>query len=334
MKKSRIALLLLVFVLLGSFADPVQANPIDQAFAGDFSQSLTTVELNFVSEKYAQAWKAELDHIAVVMKQQYHFDEDKAHVDAYVTAYEQAAQAAGLIEWINWSDSNAAPVGRHFGTGAASASMSAQANVYKQAALQLITLYQGQSGERNTYSYAYSGQGACLKQEQDSHRQGTKSCNETKGAYISQPTAGKVLAAAAPGNSQRKTTGISAEELTGIELLNRDRKQQGLPPLIPDPQLTKVARAHAEDMVAQNYFDHINLQGQSPFDRLEMNGISYQSAGENIAYNDSLEEMEIAWMNSPGHRANILDDSYTHVGLGLCHSEDGSIYGVQLFASH
>ncbi|TWH44957.1 CAP domain-containing protein [Sporomusa sp. KB1] len=138
---------------------------------------------------------------------------------------------------------------------------------------------------------------------------------------------------ATPG-SNSQIAGISANELLGIELLNNDREQHGLPRLIADPNLTKVAREHAADMVVRHYFNHTNLQGQSPFDRLKANGITYRSAGENIAYNYSVEKLEEAWMNSPGHRANILNTGYTHVGLGLYPGENGSLYGVQVFAGY
>lgn len=131
-----------------------------------------------------------------------------------------------------------------------------------------------------------------------------------------------------------QTAGITKNELLGIELLNNDRSKQGLPRLVADARLTEVARNHAADMVANNYFNHTNLQGQSPFDRIEANGITYKSAGENIAYNYSVEKLEEAWMNSPGHRANILNTGYTHVGLGLYPGKNGSLYGVQVFASY
>ena len=137
-----------------------------------------------------------------------------------------------------------------------------------------------------------------------------------------------------PARSQSGTTGITPDELKAINLLNRDRAQNGLAPLAADPKLTLVARRHAADMTARGYFNHTNLQGQSPFDRLKANGITYRLAGENIAYNSSIEKMEAGWMASPGHRANILNAGYTHVGLGLAVKPDGTLYGVQLFASY
>lgn len=133
-------------------------------------------------------------------------------------------------------------------------------------------------------------------------------------------------------NSSKES--ITEDELQAIELLNKDREEQGLPRLIADARLTKVGRKHAADMVENNYFNHKNLQGQSPFDRMKASGITYRSAGENIAYNSNIVDMEEAWMKSPGHRANILNTKYTHVGVGLAQGDNGTIYGVQLFASY
>lgn len=127
---------------------------------------------------------------------------------------------------------------------------------------------------------------------------------------------------------------ITQDEMQGIELLNNDREKHGLPRLIADSKLTQAARKHAADMVTNHYFSHTNLQGQSPFDRLKASGIAYRSAGENIGYNANAAELEKAWMNSPGHRANILNSTYTHAGVGLYTGENGAIYGVQLFASY
>lgn len=141
----------------------------------------------------------------------------------------------------------------------------------------------------------------------------------------------------AGGNKQQSAgnnASITSQEMQAIQLLNRDRAQNGLGPLTADAKLTQVARNHAADMAQQNYFNHTNLRGQSPFDRMSANRIAYRSAGENIAYNYSLEDMEEAWMNSSGHRANILSKGYTHAGVGLYTKADGTIYGVQLFASY
>ncbi|CVK18698.1 CAP domain-containing protein [Sporomusa sphaeroides] len=133
---------------------------------------------------------------------------------------------------------------------------------------------------------------------------------------------------------QAAPAAITGDERLGIDLLNRDREKQGLPRLSADAKLSQVARKHAKDMAQNKYFSHTNRKGQSPFDRMKEDGITYRSAAENIAYNSSIAAMQAAWMNSPGHRTNILNSQYTHVGLGLYTASDGTIYGVQLFARY
>lgn len=124
---------------------------------------------------------------------------------------------------------------------------------------------------------------------------------------------------------------LAAEEKEAVDLLNKDRAAQGLKPLSVDSSLTRLAENYAQDMINRNFFDHYNPEGQSPFDRMRQAGISYLSAGENIAINTSVSKAEVAFMNSPGHRANILNTSYTHVGIGVRHSANGSVYVVQEF---
>lgn len=130
-----------------------------------------------------------------------------------------------------------------------------------------------------------------------------------------------------------RSAAATNDEETAVKLLNQDRAKRGLAALKIDPRLTQVARAHAQDMVQNGFFDHVNQQGKSPFDRMHDNGISYRTAGENIAQNATVAALETAWMNSPKHRDNILSTSYTHVGVGLCKADDGTLYGVQVFAS-
>ena len=84
-------------------------------------------------------------------------------------------------------------------------------------------------------------------------------------------------------------------------------------------------------MIQRGYFSHYNPEGLSPFDRMSRAGISYRTAGENLAINVSVPAAEQAFMNSSGHRANILNSSYTEVGIGVVHSPSGSVYVVQEF---
>lgn len=113
------------------------------------------------------------------------------------------------------------------------------------------------------------------------------------------------------------TSSVSAFEKQVVELTNAERAKNGLPALTLDTNLSKVARAKSEDMSKNNYFDHTSPTYGSPFDMMKQFGISYKAAGENIAKGQTTPEQVVkAWMNSEGHRANILSDKFTHIGVG------------------
>lgn len=131
--------------------------------------------------------------------------------------------------------------------------------------------------------------------------------------------------------SSSGSTDVTALEQQAVDLLNADRKANGLPALQADSRITTLARNYAQDMINRNYFSHYNPEGQSPFDRLKQAGISYSAAGENIGVNQSIEKAETAFMNSSGHRANILNSAYTKVGIGVASDKSGNIYIVQDF---
>ncbi|WP_371932311.1 CAP domain-containing protein [Bacillus sp. WLY-B-L8] len=124
---------------------------------------------------------------------------------------------------------------------------------------------------------------------------------------------------------------LSAFEQKVVDLTNAERAKQGLPALKVDAALSKVARIKSEDMQKNHYFDHTSPTYGSPFDMMKQFGISYKSAGENIAQGQRTpEEVVQAWMNSAGHRANILNSGYTHIGVGYV--ENGN-YWTQEFIS-
>ncbi len=108
-----------------------------------------------------------------------------------------------------------------------------------------------------------------------------------------------------------------AYELKVLELVNAERAKYGLSALSWNDELAQVARAHSKDMATRGFFSHNTPEGKTPFDRIKSAGISYRSAGENIAAGQKTpEEVVEAWMNSEGHRANILNSSYTQIGVG------------------
>lgn len=112
-----------------------------------------------------------------------------------------------------------------------------------------------------------------------------------------------------------------------LDLVNKERTSRGLKPLQYDPELTIVARQHSRDMFARGYFAHVNLQGQDPFDRMKQSHIVFRSAGENLALAKTLEMAHTNLMNSPGHKANILQPAYGRVGIGVL---DGGFYGLMI----
>lgn len=114
-----------------------------------------------------------------------------------------------------------------------------------------------------------------------------------------------------------------------VQLTNKEREKQGLSALQTDNDLAGVAQTKSEDMAAHNYFSHTSPTYGSPFDMLKQFGVEYTTAAENIASGQqSAQEVVTGWMNSPGHRKNILNKKVTHIGVG--YAKDGA-YWTQLF---
>ena len=127
---------------------------------------------------------------------------------------------------------------------------------------------------------------------------------------------------------------VSSYELKVLELVNIQRANNGLSKLTLDTALSDVARAHSIDMANNNYFAHENLSGQTPFDRLKAAGIKYSYAGENIAAGQTTPEAVVnAWMNSSGHRANILNANFKKLGVGYYNGGAKRHYWTQVFTS-
>ncbi|MDT8901899.1 CAP domain-containing protein [Anaeroselena agilis] len=133
------------------------------------------------------------------------------------------------------------------------------------------------------------------------------------------------------GSNPSGGTSTASEEQQALALLNQDRAANGLPALKANTQLTQLARNYAQDMIARGFFSHYNPEGQSPFDRMQQAGISYKYAGENLAVNSGIAAAEVAFMNSSGHRANILSPNFTEVGIGVARNTRGQVYVVQEF---
>ncbi|MFC6334785.1 CAP domain-containing protein [Paenibacillus septentrionalis] len=112
-----------------------------------------------------------------------------------------------------------------------------------------------------------------------------------------------------------------------LDLVNKERAAAGFSALVLDTKLNEVATEKARDMADNNYFSHTSPTYGSPFDMLQTFGVSYRAAGENIAYGQtSAEQVMRDWMNSPGHRANILNGSYTKLGVGFVNGKWAQLF--------
>jgi uncharacterized YkwD family protein/spore coat assembly protein SafA len=119
-----------------------------------------------------------------------------------------------------------------------------------------------------------------------------------------------------------------------LVLVNDQRRTQGLKPLTMDWELQRVARIKSQDMAQKGYFSHQSPTYGSPFDMMQQFGISYKFAGENIASGQRTPQDAMkAWMNSSGHRANILKPEYTHLGVGYYRGGSSGYTWTQMFIS-
>ncbi|MEL4105387.1 SafA/ExsA family spore coat assembly protein [Oscillospiraceae bacterium WX1] len=125
---------------------------------------------------------------------------------------------------------------------------------------------------------------------------------------------------------------VKALEQQVIDLVNRNRVSAGLAPLAANWELSRVARYKSQDMINKGYFGHTSPTYGSPFKMMEEFGIHFTAAGENIAYGQrSPQEVMNAWMNSPGHRANIMSPIYNQIGVGVAKASNGTFYWTQEF---
>lgn len=124
---------------------------------------------------------------------------------------------------------------------------------------------------------------------------------------------------------------IKALENEVVRLVNIERSQKGLQPLKQNWELSRVARYKSQDMIDKGYFAHNSPTYGSPFDMIEAFGIKFSAAAENIAQGQRTpQEVMNSWMNSPGHRNNILSPSYYQIGVGAAKDSKGNITWTQM----
>ncbi len=133
-------------------------------------------------------------------------------------------------------------------------------------------------------------------------------------------------------------SGATSQERRAFDLINRERAQQGEQPLEWDADAARMAREHSDEMASGNYLSHTDQSGRNTFARAASEGVcGWQALGENIAYNQGYEDPVAfaveRWMQSAKHRENILRPQFTHAGLGIAKSPDGTYYFTQVFVT-
>lgn len=176
---------------------------------------------------------------------------------------------------------------------------------------------------------AYAG-GLTTKGQNSNCGDTSNKASTTAAKPSAKPAATKPAGSTQP--TPAKNGDYSAFQKKVVELVNKERAKAGLKALKMNTQLSKVATLKSQDMAKNNYFDHNSPTYGSPFDMMKRFGITYRTAGENIAMGQTTPEQVMkGWMNSPGHRANILKASFTEIGVGVAKNSGGRLYWTQQF---
>jgi len=182
---------------------------------------------------------------------------------------------------------------------------------------------------KNEYIRVFAGVGNWYIVQVEGDYVGAVSKQYVKAIYPN--TAGGGSSTGGSSGSGTTATGLTTDELEVFNLINAQRTKNGLSALKIDSEVQNVARIKAQDMVNNNYFSHNSPTYGTPFQMLNSFKVSYKTAGENIAGNSSNSAAVTAWMNSSGHKANILNGNFNYTGIGVVNgSKYGKIY-VQMF---
>ncbi len=182
---------------------------------------------------------------------------------------------------------------------------------------------------KNEYIRVFAGVGSWYIVQVEGDYVGAVSKDYVKAIYPNSSGGSSSGGESNAGNTN--TSKLTTDELEVFNLINNERIKNGLTALKIDWEVQNVARIKAKDMVNNNYFSHTSPTYGSPFDMLNRFKISYKTAGENIAGNSNNTVAVNAWMNSSGHKANILNRSFNYTGIGVVKgSKYGKIY-VQMF---
>ena len=179
--------------------------------------------------------------------------------------------------------------------------------------------------KKNEYIRVFAGVGDWYIVQVEGDYVGAVSKKYVKAIYPGSSSSGS------DSGSSQTTSTMTSDEKEVFNLINKQRTNNGLASLKVDNEVQRVAKIKAQDMVNNSYFSHNSPTYGTPFQMLQSFKVSYKTAGENIAGNSSNSGAVNAWMNSSGHKANILNSSFTHTGIGVVSSPKyGKVY-VQMF---
>ena len=179
--------------------------------------------------------------------------------------------------------------------------------------------------KKNEYIRVFAGVGDWYIVQVEGDYVGAVSKKYVKAIYPGAGTGGS------SNGSQNTTSAMTKDEQEVFNLINKQRTANGLSALKVDSEVQRVAKIKAQDMVNNSYFSHNSPTYGSPFEMLQSFKVSYKTAGENIAGNSNNSGAVNAWMNSSGHKANILNSSFNYTGIGVASSPKyGKVY-VQMF---
>jgi uncharacterized YkwD family protein len=143
---------------------------------------------------------------------------------------------------------------------------------------------------------------------------------------------GQVINIPTTTSTSNVPTDIRALETEVIRLVNVERAKVGRSALTENSELSRIARIKSNDFIKNNYFSHTSPTYGSPFDMLKSFGITFTAAAENIAKGQgTAADAMNSWMNSSGHRANILNSTYNQIGVGVARDSKGNLFWTQLF---
>lgn len=155
-------------------------------------------------------------------------------------------------------------------------------------------------------------------------------------AFSTRPRIAAAATSVRTAASPAAALSATSEERRVFDLVNAERRSRGESALMWDAELTRMARVHSENMARQSFFNHKGPDGQGLRERSRASGVyGFKALAENLAYTKGFADMAssvvVGWMDSAGHRDNILNEEFTRSGIGVARAADGRVYITQVF---